>query len=470
MAAPTTVQVTVDLDEYSKFERPRQVINVQWTASGGGNMSGTVLTVQLVKARRDRSVAVYSKDVTISGTTDPQVGVVSINLYEDVVDQYQINLIRRGYYFVKAFVKSNPSVAGVTADFLISILTAQQLRDTYIFGLPLEANDVRAVKFQPSEITGVEVVQVSTSHATGFEKLTYVYHGTATVSRQISWGAGPLIVINSPGRYLLKRDCQGSDYIVIQVRNVTALPTANKAEELFVTAAEITDDMLRRWINQSCDWLENDKLAGVFLEPTRITTDLVPVPGGPVVDWDFLVPPITFFPSTPARWIDIMFPYPGLLRLDNLFGQIANTRIIDTALEWLEIAERSGYSQLVPFNQQIAFQFIGLVWVESIRGQIELPNFWHFNGRAGLRQVDPVLLEILGKKAAIDALTVAGHAYRGGFSSQSLSRDGVSESVSYTASAVYGIYAATIEDYNKFINREIKGVKGRYKGLGVVVL
>jgi hypothetical protein len=143
---------------------------------------------------------------------------------------------------------------------------------------------------------------------------------------------------------------------------------------------------------------------------------------------------------------------------------------VDIALEWLEISERNGLVQLVPFNQEVAFQFIGLVWVESMRGRVPLPNFWHFNAMAGLRQVDPVILEVLAKKAAVDALTVAGQAFRGGFASQSLSRDGVSESVSYTASAIYGIYSATIEDFTKFINREIKQIKGRYRGVNMIVL
>jgi hypothetical protein len=226
--------------------------------------------------------------------------------------------------------------------------------------------------------------------------------------------------------------------------------------------------MIRRWINQACDWLENDKLTGVYLEPTRVVTDVY-LPGNVVQDWDVIVSPITFYPVMPARWIDIQFPFMSVLYVDKLWGQLANTQIVDVAMQWLEIAEKSGFAQLVPFNATLAFQFIGLVWVESLRGRIELPNFWHYSAVAGLREVDPVLLEVVGKKAAIDALTVAGQAFRGGFSSQSLSRDGVSESVSYTASAIYGAYSATIEEYSKFINREIKQLKGRYRGPSMIV-
>lgn len=468
MAAPTSISVLLDLDEYSKFERERRTMLVQWTAKAGSSMAGEQLKIDLIKARRTRDQVVYSTTVTIAGATTEEVGTVSINLLDDVVDSDFLNLLRRGYYFIKISSVTTPAVFGVSADFPISLVTARHLRDTYLFGLNLQASDVRAVKFQPNNITGVEVIEVSSGHATGFAPLTFVYESTGSV-RQLSWGAGKLVQIDAPGRYLLRFDCSGGDYMVIQVRNVASLPTSSQTDELFVTKAEISDDMLRRWIDQACDWLENDKLAGVFLEPTRIVTDPV-LPGNVQPDWDFIVPGITFYPVMPAKWIDIVFPYPGLLRIDELFGQIADTRIVDIALEWLEISERNGFVQLVPFNQEVAFQFIGLVWVEGMRGRIDLPNFWHFNAMAGLRQVDPVILEVISKKAAVDALTVAGQAFRGGFASQSLSRDGVSESVSYTASAIYGIYSATIEDFTKFINREIKQIKGRYRGVNMIVL
>lgn len=468
MAAPTSITVKLDLDEYSKFEKDRRTMTVTWTAAGGGNMSGQVLKLELRKARRDRTGVAFTKTFAISGTSDPVTESVSIDLKEDCVDDKFINTIRRGYYFVRVALSTNLTVYGDSPDVPISIMTPAFFQQQFLFGLPLEAREQKMVKFQPVNISGVEVIEASQSHPVGFCALTYVYNDPPT-QRQLSWGAGPLVSITAPGRYLLKYDCNGSDYIVVQIRSLSALPTVGTTDDLFMAHAKITEAMMRRWIEQACDWLENDKIAGVFLEPTRIVTDPVLL-GGEQPDWDLLVPPITFFPVMPARWIDIFFPYMGLLRLDKLWGQIANVQVIDVVLEWAEITERNGMVQLVPFNASVAFQFIGLVWVESLRGRIELPNFWHYNAVAGLREVDPILIEIIGKKAAMDALTQAGHAYRGGFSSQSISRDGVSESVSYTASAIYGIYAATIEDYNKFLNREIKQIKGRYRGLNVVVL
>jgi hypothetical protein len=429
-------------------------------------MSGEQISVQLIKARRTRAVAAHTVNYTIVGVTDPVTEEVAIDLVS-VVDADFLNLVRRGRYYVRVTSVSDPNVTADTSDFQISLVTAQKLRKTWLFGLNLEASDVRNIKLPPVNITGIEIVEVNSTHEIGADVLTYVYSSTVPV-RQISWGGGPLASLTAPGRYLLKRDCS-DDYIIIQVRNLSALPTSSQKDTLLVTKDFITDDLLRTLNEQAADWWENNKLAGVFLEPTRVITDAV-LDTAPDTDWDFIVPAITFYPTQPAKWIDILFPYPGLLRVDELFGQIANTRIVNVDRTWLEISERNGFVQLVPFNQEAAFQFIGLVWVESLRGRIELPNFWRFNAMAGLRQVDPVILETLGKKAAIDALTIAGHAFRGGFSSQAISRDGVSESVSYTASAIYGIYSATIEEYRKFINKEIKQLKGRYRGVNMIVL
>jgi hypothetical protein len=470
MGSPTALTISIDQDEYSKFEIAdgRASITVTVVASGGGDMTGETVTLELRKARRLRDAIPYTTTLTIAGAADPYTSEHTIDL-NSVTDSDEVNLIRRGSYFLRATSVTDTNVTVDSSDFPVSIVTAQQLRKTWLFGLNLEASDVRTVKMQPTNITGVEIVEVNATHTIGFEVLTYVYTdlGGGSYVRQISWGGGPLVSILAPGRYLVRRDCS-PDYIVIQVRSMLALPSAAASDELLITKDFMTDDMLRKFNEKAADWWENDKVAGVYLEPTRLVTKpnltLTTVP-----DWDYIVPGITFYAVQPAHWIDILFPYPSLLKIDSLFGQIADTRIVDVALQWAEISEKNGFVQLVPFNQEVAFQFIGLVWVESLRGRVELPNFWNFNVVAGLRQTDPVVREMLGKKAAIDALTIAGHAFRGGYASQSVSRDGVSESVSYTASAIYGIYSATIEDYRKFINKEIKQLKGRYRGVNMLV-
>ena len=163
-------------------------------------------------------------------------------------------------------------------------------------------------------------------------------------------------------------------------------------------------------------------------------------------------------------------PHKHVLRVDSLFGAVANTRIVDINLEWIEIAEAEGFLELVPFNQEIAFEFVGLVYVEALRGQVPIPSFWRYNLIAGLRDTPFELIEWVGRIAAIPVLTIAGQAFRSGYSSQSISRDGVSESVSYTASAIYGIYSASIEDHKRWIKEHEPQFRATYRGMTMVAL
>jgi len=181
--------------------------------------------------------------------------------------------------------------------------------------------------------------------------------------------------------------------------------------------------------------------------------------------------PLTYFVNRGSgSWVEIQTQFPQVLRVDSLFGAIANVRVIDIDLDWIEVAHQSGLLQLVPFNQEIAFDFVGLLWVNALRGASELPSFWHYNLIAGLRDATPDIIEMIAKKAAIDALTVAGMALRPGVGSFSLSRDGVSESISYVTSAKYGMYTGAIQAYKDWMDEHIKELKGKYRGPTLVVV
>jgi hypothetical protein len=316
--------------------------------------------------------------------------------------------------------------------------------------------------------------------------------GITTVSRQLSWNGGAVVSITRAGVIILRKGedgpkmglkgLQGGEYICVRIFSTALLPTQNVTEEILIDKKKLDDDALCGYLDTATAWLENDVLAG-YIEPTNVVTDRdpttiqfsagvnAPTPIFTDTDFDFLVSPLTYFvPRTSGQWVGIQTQFPQILRVDSLFGAIASTRVIDIDLDWIEIARQGGLIQLVPFNQEIAFDFIGLLWVNALRGASELPNFWHFNLIAGLRDAPGDILEIIAKKAAIDALTVAGMALRPGVGSVSLSRDGVSESISYATTAEFGIYTGTINAYKQWIDDHIKELKGKYRGPTLIVV
>lgn len=325
--------------------------------------------------------------------------------------------------------------------------------------------------------------------------------GATTVVRQLNWNGGPLVSITSSGTYILLSGnggegtggCAGTggaggissmnpDYICVRVTSTLLMPEENITEQLLIDTKKIDDDTLRKFLCQSTSWVENDYLA-TFIEPTNVVTDRdpttiqysaginAPAPIFTDTDFDFIWSPLTYFvPRTQGQWVKIQTPFPQLLRVDNLYGAIANTRVIDIDLEWIEHSEQGGLIQLVPFNQEIAFDFIGLLWSNALRGASELPNFWHYNVIAGLREATCDIQELIAKKAAVDALVIAGQALRPGLGSVSLSRDGVSESVSYINSAQYGLFTGTITAYKSWIEERGKELRAKYRGVTMVVV
>lgn len=603
MAAPTAIEVSVDSDEYSRYEESRSTITASVTISGGAPYASEPIVVELIKARRDRDAVVATSTLEFTTYEDPTIGEVTFYL-PDVVDQDLISLVRHGRYFVKA-THEDSSLSAESGDFDIRVITVEEFKSKYLFGLDLQATNILLPKFQPTSISSVRITELSGNHPEGFHVLTYNYNeedsadatadigtgsnGTVTVTaegdhtgeagnslavevvtpsgtsglsasfasnlltvnlsvsggtpvgvdntatlvaaaidalpefaaaasgtgadslsspegptsfaggvtdktRYLSWDGGSSVSITSTGTYILrkgdtnpvtklKRLSSHSDYICVRVSSLLGLPSSTVAEEILIEQAKMDDSTLGTFLDQAIAWLEEDEL-DVYIEPTNVVTDRdpttvqyaagiqSPAPLFTDTDYDFIKTPLTYFypPAGHDSWIFIQTPYNSILRVDNLFGAIANTRVIDIDLEWIEHSTEGGVIQLVPFNQEIAFDFVGLIWVNSIRGAVELPNFWHYNMIVGLREARSDIREVIAKKAAIDALTVASQAFRPGIGSVSLGRDGVSESVSYTAQAQFGLYTGQISQYKDQLEKQLPKLKGRYRGINFRVV
>lgn len=593
MAAPTSIAVTVDDTEYSRYEVGRDTITASVTISGGAPYSADEITVELRKARRSRDAAVATATLSFTASTDPQTDTVTFYL-PDLVDQDLISLVRHGKYFVYAEDESG-NITGESDDFDIRIITVDKFKESYLFGLPLTATSKKSLKL-PVNMTGVTVTEVPQSHPTGVSNLTYSYTenatenatadigsgangtvtitadgtdtdgvdgndwnvevtvpagtspltvstsgttitvalsvsggspvgpdntatlvaaaidaltdfsatasgtgadslsaaedvdfagGTSDVIRTLAWAGGPAVTISGNGTYILQAGltgplarCEGASsdaYICVKIA-AALLPTASAVESLFVEQEKIDDDVLARYLDQAIAWVENDFLQ-VYIEPTNVVTDRdpttiqyaagvnAPTPIFTDTDFDFLVSPLTYFVPKTQNWVGIQTPYKQVLRVDSLYGAIANTRVIDIDLEWIEVSQQGGLIQLVPYNQEIAFDFLGLIWVNAIRGAVELPNFWHFNMIVGLRDANPDVRELVAKKAAMEALLSLALAFRPGVGSQSLSRDGVSQSVSYINQQQYGIYTAGITAHKEWLETHGPQLQAKYRGM-----
>lgn len=298
--------------------------------------------------------------------------------------------------------------------------------------------------------------------------------------RLLTWSGGSAVSLSdSTSSYLLRKGTT-ADYITVAVPDVTALPEVTTTEEILIESAVLSQDKLKSFIDKAADWVEKTAIK-VFLEPTKIvteyddttatlvsgSTDIYEYSGA---TFDEIVDACTYFRPNPNHWMSFSFPYRPLLKFDSLYGKTANVQIINIDLNWVEFHSKGGLVELVPFQSQSQFNFLGLLWVNAVHGPMPIPNFWNFKATVGFRETPDVLLDLVGKQAAIEALTVAGQAYRGGLGSSSISRDGVSEGVSYLSGGQFGTYSGTIAVFQKWIDDNLPRIRQTFLGPNMVVM
>jgi hypothetical protein len=485
MAAPTSIEVSVDNTEYSRYESSVNTITATIVITGGAPYSSEDIRVDLVKARRNRDVVVSSVLQEITSVTSPHTFIVTFYLPE-MVDQDQLSLVRHGKYFVRATSVASPLVIGESLDFNIRVITVEKFKADYLFGIRLNSTEIKYVKYQPTNITGVTITEVSKTSKPGFGVLSYTYNATGPV-RSISWNGGTAVTITGVGNYLLKGGASGplaslglsTDYIVIKVTSLIALPTSNKTDDILIEEKTISDDVIADYLDKAIAYTENDFLQ-LYIEPTVLTTDVNPLDvlystQSPITaplysnyDYDFIVRPLSYIASK-SSWITINTNFNQLLRVDSLFGVVANTRTIDIDLQWVTTSI-NGMIQLIPLNASYNQYFLSLIWNGAFHSQGQIPSFWHFVLLAGLRDVTADIRDYISKKAAIDLLGLLGASFRPGLGGLSVSRDGVSESTSFVNTQKYGIYNSLIGLYMDQLKKLEERLRATYRGMPLLVV
>lgn len=125
------------------------------------------------------------------------------------------------------------------------------------------------------------------------------------------------------------------------------------------------------------------------------------------------------------------------------------------ANHWIRVEKSFGQVRMFPTS---GFEYgpyagaYGPAW--SRAGSVRYPGAFEFDYETGYESADFVpdgLRAVIGKYATIKALAVVGDGLLAGFSSQSVSLDGLSESFSSTQSATSAYFGARIAQYTKEI-------------------
>ncbi len=198
---------------------------------------------------------------------------------------------------------------------------------------------------------------------------------------------------------------------------------------------------------------------GRYLKITLPKTRIICQPGSEVVrgrDYDEAEDPYSYRHDRWTRTGRIVLRKRPILSVERfqLYG-IADQKVLDL-MTWARIDHRKGVLNFFPkagsdgqFRIAPASLTMGMSWMNG-----DYPHGYKIDYTAGFEHAGLIpsdLREVIGKVAACKLLNIIGDGLLAGFSSSSLSMDGVSESFSSTQSATSAMFAARIEVYLKDI-------------------
>lgn len=162
-----------------------------------------------------------------------------------------------------------------------------------------------------------------------------------------------------------------------------------------------------------------------------------------------------------------------------LVGWLGAIKQVDFPKEWL-VADGSSDEKyrkralyLLPTYGAATYQ--NSTYISVIKGvgfgNRHVPNYWHVKYITGFSKVPKDIMDLVGKFAAIKIFHLLGDIILGaGIASQSVSLDGLSQSIATTQSAENSGYSGRIKGYLEDLKGQIKRIQGFYQGIQMAVL
>jgi hypothetical protein len=172
------------------------------------------------------------------------------------------------------------------------------------------------------------------------------------------------------------------------------------------------------------------------------------------------------------RWGYLRTTYP-VSEAIALNGKLGDVDVVQYPPEWLSVRRTNQLDQftrqiyMVPVSGSVALSqpaYFAFTQMVPYGGQQFVPNYWEVAYVTGFQQVPADIVGVIGKMAAISVFHPLGDQVLGpGISSQSISFDGLSQSLSGST------FAARIKAYADDLARDLPILRDTYAGMTMVV-
>lgn len=214
---------------------------------------------------------------------------------------------------------------------------------------------------------------------------------------------------------------------------------------------------IENWIEKSVSWLETQ--LQISIQPTTITDE----------HHDYNIDEYM------AYCYIQLYQFP-VVSVESINASYAGQDIMDYPTDWINIYKESGQLQLVPttgsLGQVLLGQSSGMMLPMLNNRMSNMPHLFKVSYTAGFgaNSIPANIVDLVSMKACIGILNIMGDILLGaGIATQSVSIDGLSESIGTTQSAENSAYSARIRQYEREIKAQLPELKAYYKGLRLAV-
>jgi hypothetical protein len=248
-------------------------------------------------------------------------------------------------------------------------------------------------------------------------------------------------------------------------KNKDLLLTAQQVKDTFLFGVNLTDDdgnempnaLIEFYIRSAQAWIQRE--LGIMLHSTNIVNE----------SHDYYYDDYTNFGHVKL----LHYPVQEVSRYSIQFP-VSNT-VLEFDPRWFKTDSVGGQVNLIPTEGTFSAILMGQggVYLPLLySGRDYIPYIVFIDYKAGFEESDvpPDILELIGMKAAMGPLNIAGDLIVGaGIASKSLSIDGLSQSIGTTSSATNAGYGARIIQYEKTIKQLLNTIRLNLRGIPMVV-
>lgn len=187
-----------------------------------------------------------------------------------------------------------------------------------------------------------------------------------------------------------------------------------------------------------------------------------------------------FIRSEYFQWGYMKVTYP-VRQVTDLTGFISTTRQVEFPGSWVssKVTDQEDLFyrtiHIVPAGGETTHTnsvvFVGITPNAGFFGVPSIPNYFAIEYCTGFKILPANIRDAVGKLAAIQLLAILGDVLLGaGITSQSLSLDGLSQSIGSTKSASSSAYSARIKQYMDELKEPLASMKDWYKGFNYMAM